>query len=493
MKQMVCEMCESNDLIKQDGVFVCQSCGMKYSVEEAKKLITECSENVNKSNINNNIQKINNYFELANTAKEAGNYAETETYCNKIIEIEPDNFVAWMLKGEAAGWQSTLQNSRLDEGIVAFSKGINNAPEDQVVDLIAFARGQVKDLSLALISLRTERFQKWPDEDEAHYLISEMSEVINSASNFLKLTNEVIPLTELFGPIAIEVNNAVIGAWNSVIVPEYENDCDGHPDDYAFKQLVARGGYCCDLLDVVNNLMGDDISNVQRYKNIIAMHEYIMGSCSYEYKTITLYSYSGTSYRNEYCKNLELTASAKAIRREQISEYRQKIDDLKKSEEARLAAEKAEEERIEKEKAQKRFNDYWSEHAEEKNILETEKNAVMNQIKELEDALKTKITSINKERENIAGLSAIKEIEENIRKLTKDKEGLGFFKKKEKNDIQAQIDKLNVDLHSIKNSVNIKKEELDEEINNIQKEAQSKIVSLQTRLDEITTELTKAR
>lgn len=37
MKQLTCEMCGSTDLIKQDGVFICQSCGTKYSIEEAKK------------------------------------------------------------------------------------------------------------------------------------------------------------------------------------------------------------------------------------------------------------------------------------------------------------------------------------------------------------------------------------------------------------------------------------------------------------------------
>lgn len=41
MKQLTCEMCGSTDLIKEDGVFVCQSCGCKYSVEEAKRLMIE--------------------------------------------------------------------------------------------------------------------------------------------------------------------------------------------------------------------------------------------------------------------------------------------------------------------------------------------------------------------------------------------------------------------------------------------------------------------
>ena len=41
MKQLKCEMCGGTDLIKQDGVFICQSCGIKYSVEEAKKMMVE--------------------------------------------------------------------------------------------------------------------------------------------------------------------------------------------------------------------------------------------------------------------------------------------------------------------------------------------------------------------------------------------------------------------------------------------------------------------
>ena len=41
MKKLTCEMCGSIDLIKKDGVFECQSCGCKYSVEEARKMMVE--------------------------------------------------------------------------------------------------------------------------------------------------------------------------------------------------------------------------------------------------------------------------------------------------------------------------------------------------------------------------------------------------------------------------------------------------------------------
>ena len=46
MKQLTCEVCGGNDLLKQDGVFVCQSCGCKYSADEVKKLMVQISEPV---------------------------------------------------------------------------------------------------------------------------------------------------------------------------------------------------------------------------------------------------------------------------------------------------------------------------------------------------------------------------------------------------------------------------------------------------------------
>lgn len=41
MMQLICEICGSTDLIKNDGVFVCQACGCKYSVEEVRKMMVE--------------------------------------------------------------------------------------------------------------------------------------------------------------------------------------------------------------------------------------------------------------------------------------------------------------------------------------------------------------------------------------------------------------------------------------------------------------------
>lgn len=39
MKRVNCEVCGGSDILKDKGVFVCQSCGCKYSLEEARKLL----------------------------------------------------------------------------------------------------------------------------------------------------------------------------------------------------------------------------------------------------------------------------------------------------------------------------------------------------------------------------------------------------------------------------------------------------------------------
>ena len=41
MKVIKCEMCEGTAFSKEDGFFICQNCGLKYSLEEAKKLMVE--------------------------------------------------------------------------------------------------------------------------------------------------------------------------------------------------------------------------------------------------------------------------------------------------------------------------------------------------------------------------------------------------------------------------------------------------------------------
>ena len=95
MKQLTCEMCGSTDLIKKDGVFVCQSCGTKYSVEEAKKMMIEGTVDVSGSTVKvDNSEKLDNIRTLAKRAKESNDTKTAAQYYAQILEADPNDWEA---------------------------------------------------------------------------------------------------------------------------------------------------------------------------------------------------------------------------------------------------------------------------------------------------------------------------------------------------------------------------------------------------------------
>ena len=91
MKAMVCEMCGSNSLVKQDGLFVCQHCNTKYSTEDAKKLIVDISGSTVKLDSS---EEINNLYELARRAKAENNSENAQKYYSQIIVKDPSSWEA---------------------------------------------------------------------------------------------------------------------------------------------------------------------------------------------------------------------------------------------------------------------------------------------------------------------------------------------------------------------------------------------------------------
>ena len=88
MKQIRCEMCGNSDLIKQDGVFVCQFCGAKYTLEEAKKLLIEGVVDVSGSAVKiDDSERLVNYYQMAESAFASNNFRESESYCNKSLKV----------------------------------------------------------------------------------------------------------------------------------------------------------------------------------------------------------------------------------------------------------------------------------------------------------------------------------------------------------------------------------------------------------------------
>lgn len=93
MKPLTCEMCGGTDVVKQDGLFVCQYCGTKYSVEEARKMMIEGTVEIQGTVQVDNTAQLQTSLLNARRAREVGNwdgvekhYQQAETLDSNCIE-----------------------------------------------------------------------------------------------------------------------------------------------------------------------------------------------------------------------------------------------------------------------------------------------------------------------------------------------------------------------------------------------------------------------
>lgn len=501
MAALVCDLCGGKLTMGVGGIATCDSCGMEHSPDRMQEKVQEIKGIVQ----TDSSHLVTNYLDMAINAIGAGNNGEAESYCNKIIEVDPTNYKAWMIKGEAAAWQSSLANPRINEGINAFAKGVNYAPEDEKNNVVEQAKEQIKNLCVAMIKLQTERFAKWPDEDETSGLISMLTNILSTVVNFLSQTGALVPLEEIMKPVAALINQSVVQSYENVIYPEYKSEKYPYPDDDDFRKFLNRIGYCITLIEQAIALCDtDDEDNIQRYENLIFLEEQAISSCSYKSEYFGVYNISDSQFesvvrrnggipdaknRRAWYVNYSLNNQAKSLRRSNISKYKDKIKEIK----AAKAAEKSERERIAREEAQKRFDDYWTEHAEEKASLEAEQKNLNSQIAALNASVNDQVAAFNEEIATIPGKSEIDNIEERIKKLTEEKSALGLFKGKEKKVIQEQIDRANIEKKSIQNRMAAAKKEIESKISSVKADIQKKISPLQNRVNTISNELTKAR
>lgn len=94
MKKLVCELCGSTNLIKENGLFVCQSCGTQYSVEEARKMMIEGTVNVQGVVQVDNSSLLENYYLNARRAMAQEDWAGVEKYYDLVLQNEPGSIEA---------------------------------------------------------------------------------------------------------------------------------------------------------------------------------------------------------------------------------------------------------------------------------------------------------------------------------------------------------------------------------------------------------------
>ena len=94
MKKLNCELCGNDQLIKQEGVYVCQQCGTKYSVEEAKKMLEDSIDEVTDNVKVDSSNKLINLYQIARRAKKDNNAESAAKYYDMILIEDPNSWEA---------------------------------------------------------------------------------------------------------------------------------------------------------------------------------------------------------------------------------------------------------------------------------------------------------------------------------------------------------------------------------------------------------------
>ena len=117
MNAIKCEMCSSTNLIKEDGYYVCQHCGTKYTVEEAKKLMIEGTVKIDTTD------ELEKLYKAARNAKAAGDDKTALMHYEAISAKDPDNweavFYAVVLKTE------TIKNGEIKLAAISIAAKSN--------------------------------------------------------------------------------------------------------------------------------------------------------------------------------------------------------------------------------------------------------------------------------------------------------------------------------------------------------------------------------
>lgn len=162
MKQLTCEMCGSTDLIKQDGFFVCQTCGCKYSVEEAKKMMNEKTDDVKKTvnldtsnnisnNIDNKLKKLEAVFQSEESVVNSGSIAakKANQIVEEILDLDFSN-------AKAHFYHALLQfgGPRSIDEFVEWEYPFNEKP---YAELVKFADDEIK----SILKRRKEKYYQY--------------------------------------------------------------------------------------------------------------------------------------------------------------------------------------------------------------------------------------------------------------------------------------------------------------------------------------------
>ncbi len=111
---------------KTGSVLKCPSCGSTMGKPSHTGIIqcNYCGTTItyHPSVENTERKNIERFLEMCKTAFTGSNYDDMLLYANKVLEIDPENFTAWVYKAIGTFWQTTVANNRYEEALEYLNK-----------------------------------------------------------------------------------------------------------------------------------------------------------------------------------------------------------------------------------------------------------------------------------------------------------------------------------------------------------------------------------
>ena len=404
MKRLTCEMCGSTDLIKHDGVFVCQSCGVKYSVEEARKLMVEVEGKVDVSGSTVKIDKSNevdNLLTIARRARDEGNYGRAANNYDEILKIQPNNWEANFYRSYCSALEGRIIDIPANLKVTSNTalSTINMLLKEQPVNEAACSEIIVRMGAMSTLAIQNyydlySKNPEWTEHEYDKYGFSQ-NEFTHNKGNYMQLQENIDGVITTIGSFF-----GSVGAIEKV------------PSQIC--QLMV------DMLETEKEILESFPQNP--------------------------FAKEGLKYRQFY----NLLANRTGALFTKINKTKELMGQIRDKHVELEAIQKEKEAEKQKEEDKIQLARYWKEHPSEKAKLESQKKDITNKIALLDQSITPNQSKIKElEAKKTAKTPAELELESLNNKydqLMVEKRQLGLFKRKERQALQIEIDAISARL-----------------------------------------------
>ena len=463
MKKIVCEMCCSNDVIKDGEFYVCQACGTKYTVESARSLLKDIGTLDIKGKVEiDSSNQVESLTAMANNALSLNNYKDALNYIEKILAIDPQNYNALFLKGKAINGIYTLKDK-----YNAFSYALQCVPSEKESALI-------EDITSHLVAFYSSLLDECAKEYNTDVIVDrqrvEYERAVENISNPFNtdILKEKIKLDK-----------------GEVLNPFFKKTLDfakkeGERSIQTIKKVIKKNEslWCnpCAIESKNIEIIFAFLDGIIKYTTDLAIKvdaielyvDFSKDACKLKYyRGANIY----TSFLDDrIIENIEKNAT---LYKNQITSLKKELDNKRK------------------ESTKK----YWKEHSEEKKALEEKLVSLEEELNNIKPSIQKSINEIknvaNGEMKTAAQLF-IDESMEKIKNLSLEKSKLGIFKGKRKAEIDKEIEALRREIEKTRPNITKQKVELQNEIRSSNPDF-IKFDKLNEEIKNINEELTKDR